>query len=111
MAKQTVKCKICNTEVSSLRVLGMHMQSFYKEVALKCEICSRAFFTKRGLKDHKRNHRSIEQGEQQIEINTDKEVQENRSNDVVELNNNRTDVGSSGLDNFVIIYTMSNYCY
>ena len=52
VTKQTVLCKICHTEVSSVRVLGIHMQSFHKEVALKCEVCSKAFFTKRGLKDH-----------------------------------------------------------
>ena len=103
VTKPTVKCKICNTEVSSVRVLGIHMHSFHKEVAFKCEVCSKAFFTKRGLKDHMKNHRRIEPEEEHTEINTENEVQENCSNSDGDLNMNQTDMGSSGFNNYVIL--------
>lgn len=65
-----VKCNVCKAELASKRVLGIHLQNVHKEIALRCDICDKPFFTKNGLKKHKRNHKRSDLVEQEVEINS-----------------------------------------
>ena len=52
------KCKICQTQFSSLTDLSRRMRTEHGDKGVKCDLCARTFFPKRGLKDHRKLHSS-----------------------------------------------------
>ena len=91
----SLKCKVCNSELSSATKMIQHMQKFHKEEALKCDHCSKEFFTKSGLRKHKKNHRILEQVEGNAEDGLD--VTNREESDVP--NNNQFDPGQFDVTN------------
>ena len=98
---KTVKCKICDAEQSSIRVLGIHMQSFHKDEAISCEICSKLVFSKRALREHKKNHKRSEPVEQQEQESTTTNAESITY--IVEDNHNQIDVERNGDNVFVTL--------
>ena len=76
------------------------MQSFHKDKAYSCDICRKLVFSKRALREHKKNHKSTEPVEQQEHKSTNSNA-ENISY-IVEDNDNQIDVERNG-DVFVTL--------
>ena len=98
---KTVKCKVCDAEQSSIRVLGMHMQSCHKDEAFSCDICSKLVFSKRALREHKKKHKRTEPVGHQEQESTNSNA-ENIAY-IVEDNHNQIDVESNGDNVFVTL--------
>ena len=78
---KTVKCNVCKAELSSKRVLVIHLQNVHKNTALfSCEVCDKPFFSKKGLKKHRRNHKRSDPAEQDVETNSTINDAEMRAN-------------------------------
>ena len=96
-----VTCKVCNAELSSLRVLGIHMQTFHKDKALSCDICRKLVFSKRVLREHKKKHKSSESVEHQEKESTNSYA--DNTTYLVEENDGQINVGESGDNVFVTL--------
>ena len=88
----------------------MHMHNVHRELALKCDICSKSFFTKKGLKDHRRNHKSSEQVEQEINTANGDGVQETNYAESETIDNNQNihiDEQNNQFGDFIILQNLS----
>ena len=57
--RKGVRCKMCNEECTSNSKLLAHFKKFHPEASTKCTVCSKPFFSKRGLDGHMKKHSNV----------------------------------------------------
>ena len=81
VSKKLVKCKHCDEELESDKALKIHLHEHHVQLAHRCEICEKYFFTSKAFRKHIKYHEEPV-GDNNNVVDSTKEVEEG-SNKVV----------------------------